>query len=220
MEKYLRLFYFVSVLIVILSLTFKFFQNDAGVIVALIVGAMAMIHVLIRRWVFPPIFELNIKMVPTPTSIGVQQKWFHLSIKNIGFSEAHNVRVKVRDNSNKSWVNLRRPFANLREETDRTTIRTLSSGEEEAFDIGFTHMTGGIFEMVTDIAPNNQIFDIANNQTQIYFIEVVADSASPLKSKLKINNPNNGMDVDNLKLTRAKWRHLKIINFIKEKYGG
>lgn len=160
-----------------------------GISVAWLIGIGAIMQSQISRWFFMPLFDIAIKEVPTKTVTALPQKYYSLIIKNCGFSPAKNVRVKIRDGANKSWISLQRPFTSLLNIHDKKKIYVdnLSVGEEEDFNIGVIG-PGNIFTLMEDIRPTNQKTKININEKHDYFLEIVTDNANSYSLKIQIKN--------------------------------
>lgn len=202
-KKWRRLGYFVVLLFGITLFISRFSQGDEAAYIALLVGLLASIHELVQHWALPPVFKVDIIEVPTTTVGGVVQKWYHLFVKNEGFSEAKNVRVKIRDSISHSWVNLKRPFGDLRQDS-AITVSILASGEDERFDIGYIGQDN-YFHVQTDVVPMNQKLSFGNSEEHTYFLSVIADNATPLSLSLQIlNSGYNRMGVANFHVDIVK----------------
>lgn len=160
-----------------------------GISIAWLVGLGAIMQSQISRCFFMPSFSVSIKEVPTKTVSGESQKWYNFSIRNSGFSSAQNVRVKIKDDESKSWINLTLPFRDKLEQIgkDITCIENLSVGEENDFNIGFIK-TNNNFILTLNIYPNNQKTVLRKDEKQLYFLEIVADNVGPHSYKLQIYN--------------------------------
>lgn len=163
MRKFLRLRQPATLVIVIILITIGFgfvlLKNFVSVgvvsvIIAWLVGVAAILQSQIKIFFFPPLFNINIEEVLTTTNGGWQEKWYNLVIENKGHSVARNIRVKIRDTKNKSRINLVRPFAGMRE--DKIFVHLLTAGENEAFNIGHSDSRNNMFELATNLIPNNQ----------------------------------------------------------------
>jgi len=196
-KKKIRLqLYFYGLILVVVIPSFLFNRLE---LVAGLAGILAAINRLILQWFFPPIIKIDILDAQTTDSHGLNMKYFHLWVKNEGFTEAKNLRVKIRDNNAKNWVNLRRPFPfmNL-----RTEISTLSSGEDESFDIGYCRQDNFFF-IETEPSPYNQRLRLDKDETHSYFLSVVADNADPLHFTIDITNSGyNNINITNFNLKK------------------
>ena len=121
----------------IILLVYGFEIELIGLVVALEIGIGAMMQDLVIKSFFPPIFNFKIKEAFTFSITNKNQKWYNLSIQNKGFSSAKNVRVKIKDGINKSWVNLNRTYIEHRTGDEKVQINNLSPKEEDDFNIGF-----------------------------------------------------------------------------------
>lgn len=164
-----------------------------GVTIALLVGIGAIMQPQVNRYFFMPLLDITVKEVPTITVSGQPVKYYSLIIKNSGFSPAKNVKVKIRDGVNKSWINLQRPFTSFLSIHDKlkTYINNLSVGEEEDFNIGCI-APNDVFELMEDIRPTNQKTKLNRGEEQEYFLEIVVDNASPHSFRMKIKNDGYG----------------------------
>lgn len=160
-----------------------------GVAVAWLIGVGAIMQSQISKWFFMPLFDITIKEVPTKTVTDLPQKYYSLIIKNCGFSSAKNVRVKIKDGVNKSWISLQRPFTSLLSihNKNKIYIENLSIGEDEDFNIGCIG-PDNIFILMEDIRPTNQKTEININEEQDYFLEIVNDNTNPYSFKIRIKN--------------------------------
>lgn len=157
-----------------------------AIVVALEVGIAAIMNAQINRYVFRPLFSLKINEVLTETRGGEFQTWYHLCLKNYGFSSAKNVRVKIRDNNDKAWVNLTLPYS-PKIYKDRACIKNLSADEDCQFDIGFIGQDNK-FKLALNIYPYNQKTLLLKEESQIYFLGIISDDTSSHYFKIQINN--------------------------------
>ncbi len=170
-----------------------------SVIIAWFIGILAILQTQIKKFFFPPLFNFKVEEVLTTTNGGWQEKWYNLVIENNGYSVARNIRVKIRDEEHKSWINLLRPFAGMRE--DKIFIHLLAVGESEAFNIGHSDSRNDIFELTTNLIPNNQKIRLAINESHTYFIGIVSDNADPVFLKINIENRGySSMSTSNIKI--------------------
>ena len=170
--------------------------------VALWLGVVGVFQLQISRWFFTPLLNYSIKEVSTKTTNGEPQKWYHLAIKNDGFTPAKNIKVKIKDGENKTWVNLTLPFRDIlmQREEDITCMKNLSVGEENYFDIGFAKPNNN-FILTVHIEPNNQKIILREGETQTYFLEITADNANPQRFKISIQNEGyEKTDVSHIKI--------------------
>ena len=150
------------------------------------------------------IFTMIVRNPQTGQPITIQcSKSYNLSIKNKGFSSAKNLRVKVRDGENTSWLNLRRPFT-----ISDIYIKTLFSEEEENFTFGSLDSNSKTFYLTpASLAqPNNQTIVIPVNGEKEYNLEIVADNARPRSFKVKINNVGAQFNISNIKILQKRCR--------------
>ncbi len=191
MNKYFRLLILFAILLIPLIIL-RFFRIEkewVAISIALWLGVVGVFQSQISRWFFTPLLNYTIKEVVTTTSIGDFQKWYHLVIKNNGFTPAKNIKVKIKDGENKSWVNLTLPFRDILMQRGENIacMRKLSIGEENYFDIGFVK-TNDNFILRVDIEPNNQKIILRREEIQTYFLEITADNANLQCFKIIIKN--------------------------------
>lgn len=160
-----------------------------AIYIALWLGVIGVFQSQTGRWFFPPLLSYYIKEEITKANNEESRKYCHLAIKNNGFTPANNVKVKIRDEENKVWVNLILPFWDRLEENgkDITCMKILSIGEENYFDVGFVNLNN-IFELIINIKPNNQKQTLSINEEQTYFLEITADNTNPQRFKILIKN--------------------------------
>lgn len=160
-----------------------------AITIALEVGIGSIMQPQISRKFFPPIFDFSVKEVITDTNNGTKQKWYNLCIKNHGFDSARNLRVKIRDAEEKSWIKLTLPFAKLLEDQgkDSTCIKNLSVREDNDFNIGYIGENDK-FNLTLNIYPNNQKRVLEMGEETNYFLEIIADNVNPNCLKMKIKN--------------------------------
>ncbi len=198
MKKYFKLI-LVFVLIIILGIKLYYICNLAngtvlaGILIAYLVGVLSIFQNEIRNWVFRPILTPCIKVSETTTTDGVLTKYYNLNIKNEGFIVAKNIRVKIKSEKDKEWLNLQRPFYVI---SQSIFIKTLSSQEEENFNIGNINKNENIFRITTDIIANNQKLRIDNGENQMYYLEIISENTKPISLKININN--KGFDYNNI----------------------
>lgn len=179
-KKNRLLYCFIFIVLVIFILSTKTFKSNAPIFIALLVGIYAAISDIILRLFFPPLFKLDIVEVQTQTNIQINEKYYLLFVKNEGFREAKNLRVKIRDGENKAWDNLLRPFSYLDTKDYRAIeLSTLSSNESEYFTIGFIEPVTESFTLNTNARPYSQKFYLEKNSKKKYFFEVIADNTVP-----------------------------------------
>lgn len=172
----------------------------ASVIIAWLIGISAILQTQIKNFFFPPSFNFRIEEVLTTTNGGWQEKWYNLVLENNGYSVARNIRVKIRDEEHKSWINLLRPFAGMRE--DKIFVHLLTVGENEAFNIGHSDSRNNIFELATNLIPNNQKIRLDMNERHTYFIGIVSDNVDPVFIKVNIENRGySSMSTSNIKIS-------------------
>lgn len=159
-----------------------------AIAVAWLVGMLAVLQVQIKNFFFPPVLKIKIEEVITTINGGWEEKWYNLVIQNKGYSVAENIRVKIRDREHKSWINLLRPFAGMRE--DKIFVHMIAVGEDEAFNIGHSDSRNNTFELATNLIPNNQKIVLQSEESHTYFVSIVSDNINPKFIKIKINNVN------------------------------
>jgi len=170
-----------------------------GIFVAWLVGVSAILQTQIKSFFFPPSFDIRAEEILTTTNGGWQKKWYNLVIKNNGHSVARNIRVKIRDEEHKSWINLLRPFAGMRE--DKIFIHLLTVGEDEAFNIGHSDSRNSTFELATNLIPNNQKIRLNVNENHTYFIGIVSDNADPVFIRVTVENKDySSMSASNIRI--------------------
>jgi len=191
MNKYLRLLVLFIILLMppVILWSCKAEKEWLAIGVALWLGVVGVFQLQISRWFFTPLLNYSIKEVPTTTTTGESQKWYHLAIKNDGFTAAKNIKVKIKDGENKSWVNLTLPFRDILIQRGEsiTCMKNLSAGEENYFDIGFVKPNDN-FILTVHIEPNNQKIILRKNETQTYFLEITADNANPRRFRISVKN--------------------------------
>jgi len=164
-----------------------------AIVVAFEIGVAAIINEQLNRIFFRPSLSFKINKVYTKTKLGEPQIWYHLCLENCGFSSAKNVRVKIRDDNDRGWVNLVLPYGKTLEDEHRDLIciKNISVGEDCQFDIGFIGKDNN-FGLNLDIYPFNQKNLIPTGERQIYFLEIVSDNAPPEHFKIQIDNKGYG----------------------------
>ncbi|MFA5729688.1 MAG: hypothetical protein WC938_00450 [Candidatus Paceibacterota bacterium] len=181
------------VIIILFGPIIMFFSNadreDIAIFIALEFGILGILQIPMSETFISPLFNCSIREVVTKTDIGENQKYYHLSIRNYGFISAKNVKVKIRDDENKGWINLTLPFRKILEEKgkDATCMENLSPGEENQFDLGFID-SSEIFSLMVNIYPFSEKTAIKKKDSQLYFIEVTADNTNPHRFKMDIEN--------------------------------
>lgn len=197
MNKIERIFLFITIWLIPIAfmLAFKTEGEWIGITIALEVGIMASMSEQVTRWFFTPLFYYKINKVATITGGGEHQIWYHLLIKNCGFSSAKNVRVKIRDNDERGWVNLTLPYRD--KQKDPINIANLSVSENNYFDIGFIKKNDA-FHLALDIYPNNQKNVLSKDDKYNYLLEIVSDNTSPHPFKIQIDN--NGYENLDIKI--------------------
>ncbi|MFA6386742.1 MAG: hypothetical protein WCW04_03170 [Candidatus Paceibacterota bacterium] len=169
-------------------LTNKSFSIEG--IIAYTMGILLVFQNEIRNLTFGPILDYEIKIIETTTIEGVHAKYYNLNIKNSGVISSKKIRLKIRSEKNKEWLSLKRPFG------VSIFIETLSSLEEEDFNIGSIHENRGSFELTTDIVVNNQRLFLNKGDKQEYYLQIVSDNTRPISFKIIINN--KGYNSNNL----------------------
>jgi len=203
-EKYFRLIIFFLIFLSPIIFVYVYFPDDTGNVIAILIGIAAILQNLIIKIFLPPLFDIKIKELPTMTLGGENQKWYNLSIKNRGFSGAENLRIKIKDGESKSWINLLKPFSKFLSEAGLSSLKidSLSSGEEENFNIGHIGLDN-CFILQTNVSPNNQNLRILAINKCIYYCEIVADNANPHPFILKIeNNGYKDFNIANIKICK------------------
>lgn len=180
------------IMILLIPLVMSFLKVDReniAIAIALELGILGILQVSISELFFSPLFSYSIREVVTSTKSGETQKYYHLTVKNYGFTSAKNIKVKIKDGENKSWINLTLPFRNALEERDEDTacMKNLSPEEENQFDIGFIGLNDNFLLMV-NISPYNQKIMIKKGEKQSYFLEITADNANPCRFRIHIEN--------------------------------
>ena len=194
-SKYFRLILSIIILGVILYFIYRFRDEDVliGMLIAYIIGILAIYQDIIRNWIFRPILVPCIKISKSITVAGVPTKYYNLNIKNKGFISAINIRVKIKSEIDKEWLSLLRPFWAIKE---KIFIDKLSPQEEEDFNIGNIYNNQTTFQIITDIKANNQKLILSNSEKQEYFLEIVSENTKPIS--LKIIVENKGFSSDNI----------------------
>jgi hypothetical protein len=166
-----------------------FGREWTAIYIALWLGVIGVFQSQIGRWFFPPLLSYYIKGELTRASNIESQKWYHLAIKNNGFTPVKGVKVKIRDEENKVWVNLTLPFRDvlMKRGEDITRMNNLSIGEENYFDVGFMQPSND-FTLMIHIEPYNQKWILAKDEKQEYFLEITADNTNPQCFKVLIKN--------------------------------
>lgn len=181
------------VMVILLGPFIMFFSNanreDIAIFIALELGILGILQIPMSETFISPLFNCSIREVVSPTNTGEIQKYYHLSIRNYGFISAKNIKVKIRDDENKGWINLTLPFRKILEEKgkDTTCMENLSPGEENQFDLGFIN-SSEIFSLMVNIYPFSEKTTIKKKDSQLYFIEVTADNTNPHRFKMNIKN--------------------------------
>ncbi|MCX6753698.1 MAG: hypothetical protein NTV03_01425 [Candidatus Nomurabacteria bacterium] len=170
-------------LFIIYILTNKSFPIEASI--AYFVGILLVFQYEIRNLVFGPELSYKIKILDTTTIEGVRSKYYSLNIKNNGIISSKKIRVKIRSEKDKEWLNLKRPFWAF---SKSIFIETLSSQEDEDFNIGSIDENRGYFELATDIIANNQRLLLNKGDKQEYYLQIVSDNTKPISFKISIDN--------------------------------
>lgn len=166
--------------------------DDLMVAAALIIGLTALLNSLIFKYFFPPIFEHKIKKGPEIVNkSGKLEKWWHLYIKNNGFSPAKNLKVKIKDDRDgSSWIHLTLPYT-TKNGTKNYIIKNFSPSEDYCFDIGHYIKEKNEFKLESNISPRNQKITIKENENQDYYLEIISDNSQQKRIRINIEN-NNG----------------------------
>ncbi len=195
LKKYIRLIIVFIILGFILYYIF-YFKNEAilvSLLVAYIIGILAIFQNEIRNWIFRPILTPSIKISNSTTVGGIPTKYYNLNIKNDGLAPAKNIRVKIKSEKDKEWLSLLRPFWAI---TQSIFINKLSPQEEDDFNIGSIYQNQPIFQIITDIRANNQILSLNSSEKHQYFLEIVSDNTKPIS--FRVDTDNKGFDSNNI----------------------
>lgn len=180
------------------------------IFITLIVGILAILGKRINNFLFPPKFEIKIKKIDNfERTNGSISDYFNINIKNIGYSMAKNIRVKVRDGDVDEWVSLVTPLSSAQKSIYRNTeriicIKKLSKDEEDNFsfgriskkdtpynwsnDISRGRILAETFVLMSDIDPRNQKTKISKGDDCIYFIQIVGDNFEIINKKISVEN--------------------------------
>ncbi len=166
--------------------------DDLMVAAALIIGLTALLNSLIFKYFFPPIFEHKIiKGREIVNKSGKLEEWWHLYIKNNGFSPAKNLKVKIKDDQDgSSWIHLTLPYT-TKSGTKNYIIKNLSPSEDYYFDIGHYIEDKNEFKLESNISPRNQKITIKENENQDYYLEIISDNSQQKRIRINIKNIKN-----------------------------
>ncbi|MDD3969954.1 MAG: hypothetical protein PHI91_02060 [Candidatus Pacebacteria bacterium] len=195
-------------------------SNDCAATVALILGLMALFKSLILKYFFPPILKLSIReidSVPQQKIIAGEEfsetKWYNLSIKNNSFSNAKDIQVKIREDNNREWISLVRPFSEkLREQGIEWLKIDLSSREDEDFNIGFIIIKDiitlkgpikkDVFYLYNNINPYNQDRKVEKEE-KTFYLKITSKDFNTLFYKLNIRHDNfNQFNTSNIDIKK------------------
>lgn len=194
-NKNKRLIFAIIIFSALLYFILRFVNNPVlkGIVVAYIIGILAIFQNEIRNWIFRPILIPNIKISKTITTNSTSTKYYNLNIRNNGFVPAKNIRVKIKSEEDKEWLSLLRPFWAI---SKSIFINKLSPQEEENFNIGNIYENQTTFQIITDVRANNQKLILNSGEKHQYLLEIVSDNTKPIS--LKINVDNKGFDSNNI----------------------
>lgn len=135
---------------------------------------------------------------------------YNLTIKNKGNTPLRNIKIKIREKEEASWLNLVRPFSNIfitdenkepekvGENIDKFYLNNLSPGEEDDFTFGYfgssieKEETFFILATQTCLDTNNQSIRITTDESKEYFLEIVADNMKPKSFEIMFNIYQDG----------------------------
>lgn len=186
-KKWWRVVLFVIFIIVFAILSFKFLNTEVLLgVVALLISTLSIFQDKIKDFIFKPILIAKINIIENISDKEVYAKFFNINIQNIGFTSAKIIRIKIKSEENKEWLNLLRPFYEVSKET---FLKKLTPGEEECFNFGNIYKgTTEIFNIICDIYANSQILQVSKFEHHLYFLEIVSDNTNPQKIKIEVNN--------------------------------
>lgn len=196
-------FKIISIILIIIFLPrvlIEFLPYGPAEIIALLLGVIALFQSFISKTIIAPIIELDVRELidNNPQNI----KWYNLSIKNKGLSRAKGIEIKIKDRTDREWINLMRPFSEILEYNNLDTIKIdLSPWQEEDFNFLCIDQNNNII-LKTIAYPQNQQF-IIKNKTKKYYLEIISDNARTLFYDLEIIHASfNKFNKSNIKIRK------------------
>lgn len=185
--KYTRIILFIALIVEVLFISFwKLDSNLAFAIVAMGLGLFGIFQDKVKEWVFSPILKVTFRNVRTNSNGGENGMYINLTVKNVGFSTARNIKIKIRSDENKEWLCLMQPFSYKNEILE---IPSLVPGEDEDFNLARIFFNTNVLEIVSNTNANNQKLKIYPGQEQNYIIKVVNEAGIDLIN-IKLKNDN------------------------------
>lgn len=199
---------------VISEYTNKGFLELLSFFSALVFGVWVFAHQHITNFLFPSLLQINTwisetyidnPIINNLNDTLVKAQYTTIKIKNVGFTAARNIRIRIKDDENKQWIYLHRPYWNKLKEAgeEYTRIISLSKNETDDIVLGFVpnkviwinsadNIPKDCFCLETIIEPYNQLKYIQKDKKHTFYIQISADNISSKTKKVTVDNNGYG----------------------------